>query len=398
MTRVEMVRRLLGEGLSRNTLVNLTDKQLNSLCERMLNEELTKQVKVYSMNNPKDAEAINTIINDPKKVADISKQGHIQVTKEEKTKPTKKQLSALDKNKNGKIDKEDFKLLRSKKTEMKEGEMSPVKKVINRIFKKHELKPYKTITTGVRGFTKSEGTGYKYEYAGLVSFRGVSEELVNQMANEMKEEGVIVGAVRKSGIEFNAYKLSNEDNVVNENDKKWIQKALRPSKKGSLKKALGAKKDETIPAGKLKAAAKKGGKLGQRARLAKTLKNLKETKEIRNWVEDIVENNYHPFTSKNEIMELIKTKLNEVETAAIPMPSTKAKKGHNGVPEFMTYDSIMSSSETKEKPAPTETPVREKPIPTPGEKPKKPSYIPGPGPDHKPKALSEKKSLKNGNK
>ncbi len=249
MTRVEMVRRLLGEGLSRNTLVNLTDKQLNSLCERMLNEELTKQVKVYSMNNPKDAEAINTIINDPKKVADISKQGHIQVTKEEKTKPTKKQLSALDKNKNGKIDKEDFKLLRSKKTEMKEGEMSPVKKVINRIFKKHELKPYKTITTGVRGFTKSEGTGYKYEYAGLVSFRGVSEELVNQMANEMKEEGVIVGAVRKSGIEFNAYKLSNEDNVVNENDKKWIQKALHPSKKGSLKKALGAKKDETIPEG-----------------------------------------------------------------------------------------------------------------------------------------------------
>lgn len=289
MTRVEMVRRLLGEGLSRNTLVNLTDKQLNSLCERMLNEEVTKQVKVYSMNNPKDAEVINTIINDPKKVTDISKQGHIQVTKEEKTKPSTKQLSALDKNKNGKIDKEDFKLLRSKK-------------------------------------------------------------------NSSKEE----------------------------------------VKKGSLKKSSGLKKDEKTTESKIKSTPKKSNKVGQKPKLAP---KLKENIEIKNWVEDIVENNYHPFTSKNEIMELIKIKLNEVETSSIPMPATKAKKGHNGVPEFMTYDAIMGSSETKEKPAPTETPVRERPKTTPGEKPKKPSYIPGPGPDHKPKAgLSEKKNLKNGNK
>ena len=56
--------------------------------------------------------------------------------------------------------------------------------------------------------------------------------------------------------------------------KKWIQKAIHPSKEGSLKKALGVKKDETIPQSKLDAAAKKGGKLGQRARFAQTLKKL----------------------------------------------------------------------------------------------------------------------------
>jgi hypothetical protein len=56
--------------------------------------------------------------------------------------------------------------------------------------------------------------------------------------------------------------------------KKWIQKAIHPSKEGSLRKALGVKKGETIPAGKLAAAAKKGGKLGQRARLAQTLKKI----------------------------------------------------------------------------------------------------------------------------
>lgn len=53
---------------------------------------------------------------------------------------------------------------------------------------------------------------------------------------------------------------------------KWIQKAI--SKPGSLRKALGAKAGQPIPAKKLEAAAKKPGKLGQKARLAKTLKKL----------------------------------------------------------------------------------------------------------------------------
>ena len=50
---------------------------------------------------------------------------------------------------------------------------------------------------------------------------------------------------------------------------KWIQKAIK--KPGALRKQLGAKKGKKIPA---KAAAKKGGKVGKRARLAVTLKKL----------------------------------------------------------------------------------------------------------------------------
>ena len=55
---------------------------------------------------------------------------------------------------------------------------------------------------------------------------------------------------------------------------KWIQKAIK--KPGALRAQLGAKKGEPIAAGKLAAAAKKGGKLGQRARLAQTLKKMKK--------------------------------------------------------------------------------------------------------------------------
>ena len=56
--------------------------------------------------------------------------------------------------------------------------------------------------------------------------------------------------------------------------KNWIQKAVK--KPGALRKSLGLKKGQKIPAGKLKAAAKKSGKLGQRARLAMTFKKMKK--------------------------------------------------------------------------------------------------------------------------
>jgi hypothetical protein len=173
------------------------------------------------------------------------------------------------------------------------------------------------------------------------------------------------------------FKMKNSEIAEGE---KWIQKAIHPSKKGSLKKALGVKKDETIPAGKLKAATNKGGKIGQRARLATTLKKLNkeeegdvdeaartlgnqnrkgsldgmkyragrpkfahqqeegktpgksavlakndvERKEIKEWVEKLVENDYHSVTTKNEIMELIQMKLQEQAPATAP-PKTRPK-------------------------------------------------------------------------
>lgn len=55
--------------------------------------------------------------------------------------------------------------------------------------------------------------------------------------------------------------------------KKWIQGAIK--KPGALHKDLGVPAGKKIPAGKLNKAAAKGGKVGQRARLAQTLKKMK---------------------------------------------------------------------------------------------------------------------------
>jgi hypothetical protein len=54
---------------------------------------------------------------------------------------------------------------------------------------------------------------------------------------------------------------------------KWIQGAIK--KPGALKKSLGVPMDKPIPAAKLQKASKAPGKMGQRARLAMTLKGMK---------------------------------------------------------------------------------------------------------------------------
>lgn len=54
--------------------------------------------------------------------------------------------------------------------------------------------------------------------------------------------------------------------------KNWIAGAIKHP--GALRKELGAKKGDPIPAKKLAAAAKKPGVVGKRARLAQTLKKM----------------------------------------------------------------------------------------------------------------------------
>jgi hypothetical protein len=55
-------------------------------------------------------------------------------------------------------------------------------------------------------------------------------------------------------------------------EKKWIQEAIKSP--GSLRKQLGIKGDKKIPAKMLDRATKAPGKLGKRARLAKTLRGM----------------------------------------------------------------------------------------------------------------------------
>lgn len=88
-----------------------------------------------------------------------------------------------------------------------------------------------------------------------------------------------MGAIRASKMPKAKTKPRRDDTDFTEyaeggvTGKKWIQDAIK--KPGALRSALGVKEGKTIPAKKLAAAAKAPGKMGQRARLAQTLKKMK---------------------------------------------------------------------------------------------------------------------------
>lgn len=60
--------------------------------------------------------------------------------------------------------------------------------------------------------------------------------------------------------------------------KNWIAGAIKHP--GALHKELGVPQGKKIPASKLAAAAKKGGTLGRRARLAETLKKMHHARTV----------------------------------------------------------------------------------------------------------------------
>jgi hypothetical protein len=75
----------------------------------------------------------------------------------------------------------------------------------------------------------------------------------------------------------------------------------------------------------------------------KILKGQKK-KDVKEWVETLAENNYHSFTSKNEIMEMIQFKLQEA--------GPNVNIGHNGIPEFMTHDGDVETKPATPKVSP----------------------------------------------
>ena len=210
-------------------------------------------------------------------------------------------------------------------------------------------------------------------------------------ASDPKDKSAVNAILDKAAHDPNS--LKNQNIEVVEGDKKWIQKAINPKKKGQLHKDLDVPQDETIPVSKLKDAVKKGGKVAKRAQMAL---NMKEGEEVKEWVNSLVDAEYHPSVSKNELLETIKSKLSATMQ---PMPG-KAKIGHNGTKEFMTYESSPEKAEPDVAPEviPSEPDVDEpKKRPShPGKRPTDPNQnpLPDPVPQAKHKKHHHKKDVK----
>jgi hypothetical protein len=106
------------------------------------------------------------------------------------------------------------------------------------------------------------------------------------------------------------------------------------------KNDIEVKEDEVIPVGKIKKSKK----------VKPVFKNLNE------FVENTVNSNYHSLVTKGDMVSLVKEKINE--------SSELEEKGMPKIPEFMSFDNIVSAGEKEapEKDAPdVDTPPREKP-------------------------------------
>jgi hypothetical protein len=354
---------------------------------------LKKKLKDKLGRDPKDEEVEKEY---KKFLEDFKKEMSDKKKEIDEKKLSDKQSRFMDPDKDGDIDAKDLHILRKKKGEMKES-VCPKCGMKNcgckdKKHKKNTLKEGLSEkglqkvgewceTLGCRetakklidvvlnkkvGLTSSDLSDTATFANGLDEIENMLEEKDFQSAYEYAKD-VAFDMLTDEG--YDEFELNES-----KKEKKWIQKAVHKSKKGSLRKSLGVKKGEKIPVSKLKAASKKGGKLGQRARFAMNVKNLKENEQMEKWVSDLSEKNYHPFTSKNEIINLIQSKLNESEKEALP--------------DFFTYKAIKSAGLSENKPA--VAPPKTKP----GEKIKKTPF-PGTGKNPKPKALLTKKLSEN---
>jgi len=114
-------------------------------------------------------------------------------------------------------------------------------------------------------------------------------------------------------------------------------------------------------------------KVADAKKLLAKMTEKESVNELKTLVNKIVESKIYPFTSKNEIMELIQSKLTEQSDVEVEV-----------LPDFLKGDSIMNAgtAEPTTKPAPVKEPGTK---PTERPTPKTP-FQPGPGPKHNPKA------------
>lgn len=203
-------------------------------------------------------------------------------------------------------------------------------------------------------------------------------EIVKSLIKEGFSEKTLVNFSDKQLTTLASRLLGEADIMISKKDPLANQKIADAKKQNKSIETYEEEMKEELKGNQKKLDKNKNGKID-----AEDFKILKKKKEnIKEWVSTVTKKNFHSFTSKNEIMEMIQFKLQEQEVGS------KVKKGHNGIPEFMSYD-VISNTETIDA-QPTTKPAPTKPVTKPTIKPRTP-YQPGPGKNPKPKALKETK-------
>ena len=312
MERKNIIQKLVKEGLSEKTLANFSDKQIELLANRMLGEQVTTMQSKPSLKvGPKGGSVPPSpkgysVRKDPSDPNSTILQPQESELKE---KLIGKQKN-LDKNQNGKLDSDDFKMIRNQDNEsydIEEEDMS-------------NDSPYKsTAKYQFLSDLQTDPDFIKFKenrfYDGEI--KNMSFGTPNPVSNDNYASNKRFSQIGKE--EFNDDFLDDEDNTLFESKKKPSAGLSKEKKSAVVKKAKAGKdvgkKGKTFKDIEAKAKAS-GAKEPKAVAAAAMWKNIKresknENTEVKEWLNNIVETEYHPFTSKNEILSLIKSKLNK---------------------------------------------------------------------------------------
>jgi len=387
MKRQDIVKRLIKEGFSETTLVSLNDKQLSLLSDRILAEQAPMSDSLGIPNVSK---------------TDLSTQSEL--------KRDKKPFSTYE----GEIkeeDKEEKKWFQTKdedKKEEKKGDSNYVKKLKHKIANlkdKDKVDKFKRILAALENKKtepKEVSSNEFIEQEEKPKFKSKTEWLKSKgiikddgKKEETKEQSDIDDLTDTSVTmnEQTVYKLTNssigEMHIMSKRPGygKGTSKDLKEAKSIALSTATKnyrnsiGKPEIPVMIKDKKIWRDKSGLyiycVNVEAKGGERLSTLNE------WVDNIVSKNVHPFTSKNDIMNLITDKLNEQNVAE---PEVK-----KGVPNFLTYDDIKNAGDDREVEV-AEPIVKPGTRPTTTPNPKKPldPYKPGRGINPAPKAMRKK--------
>jgi hypothetical protein len=376
MERKDIIKKLVKEGMSEKTLANFNDKQIVVLANRMLSEEMKKGSVVM----PKSTATPNDIDR-------FTKAGQNVELREKLIGGQKK----LDKNHNGKLDSQDFKMMQSSK-ESEIDEDSWDSKSVQRAYRGVSGGQRRSHVSGNQdaldvNSDRFDGKIPKFAdkiYADIYNSEYNPEtgelELRNDANMDNDEDDDVDGPIGNNSTDnFDVDNNFNDDfdvNLGNDNlddisidededmsfetpknskyrffkdlqsnpdfmrfkennmydDDNIFESKKRPSaglskekksdvvKKAKEGKDIG-KKGKTFKDIEAKAKAT-GAKNPKAVAGAAMWKNIKrepkktvsekiENVEMKKWLNNIVESEYHPFTSKGEILSLIKSKINK---------------------------------------------------------------------------------------
>lgn len=339
MKRKDIITKLIKEGFSGKTLAGLNDKQLNTLSRRILGEQYNTD-DVNPVQIPKtDTTAITRAKQNKKQF--ITYEG--DVTEDKKS--NDKEESIVIKRIKYKIEhSKDEKKIKSLKGLLKRMEdnsaKSSEKEIDEQFFDDRD-------TEAMRGWMP-----YDPRYDDFNKTVTVPEPFVINFNNS--------GEYAKLTLLLQKYKIPFEETEGGGSDS--IGSEMREEEKPKFKSKTEWLKSKGI---------------------IKDNNKKEETKEsvgLNEWVNKLVGKNVHPFTSKNEIMELLHKNLREQE---VMKPEVKKKIN---LPSFLTYDAINNIE--MGTPAPAQPTIKPKTRPgKPDIRPKKDNpYQPGPGINPAPKA------------